>query len=55
MTTVPFNHIQTSIEDVVSSGEYGQRMICLANPFRREGNHDAADACNPNWANPMKS
>ena len=44
MTTVAFNHTQTSIEDVVSSGEYGQRMIRLANQFRREGNHDAANA-----------
>lgn len=44
MTTVPFNHTQTSIEEVLSSAQYGERMIRLAGQFEREGNHDAADA-----------
>jgi len=44
MTTVPFNHAQTSIEEVLSSAKYGERMIRLADQFRRESNHDAANA-----------
>lgn len=44
MTTVSFNHTQMSIEEVLSSAEYGKRMIRLADQFRREGNHDAANA-----------
>ena len=44
MTTVTFNHTRMSIEDIVSSGEYGKRMIRMAGQFRREGNHDAANA-----------
>lgn len=44
MTAVMFNHTQTSIEEALSSAMYGERMIRLADQFRREGNHDAADA-----------
>ena len=44
MTTVPFNHTQMSIEEALSSAGYGERMIRLAGQFRREGNHDAANA-----------
>ena len=44
MTTVTFNHTRMSIEDIVSSGEYGKRMIRMAGQFRREGNHAAANA-----------
>ncbi len=44
MTAVPFNHTQISIEEALSSAQYGERMIRLAGQFRREGNHDAANA-----------
>ena len=44
MTTVPFNHTQMSIEEALSSAQFGERMIRLADQFRREGNHDAANA-----------
>ena len=44
MTAVQFHHAQTSIEEALSSAQYGERMIRLADQFRREGNHDAADA-----------
>ena len=44
MTAFQFHHAQTSIEEALSSAQYGERMIRLADQFRREGNHDAADA-----------
>ena len=44
MSTVPFNHTQMSIEEALSSAGYGERIIRLAGQFRREGNHDAANA-----------
>ena len=44
MTAAPFNHTQTSIEEILSSAKYGERVIRLADQFRREGNHDAANA-----------
>ena len=44
MSTVPFNHTQMSIEEALSSAGYGERTIRLAGQFRREGNHDAANA-----------
>lgn len=44
MATVSFNHTQMSIEEAVSSTEYGKRMIRLADQFRRDGNNDATNA-----------
>ncbi len=43
MSSTMFNHTQMSIEEAVSSAEFGERLISLAGEFRREGNHDAAN------------
>ena len=44
MATPQYNHTQASIEETLSSAQYGKRMIRLASQFRRQGNHDAANA-----------
>ena len=44
MTTIPFNETRTCIEDALASAGYAEKMISLADQYRREGNHAAANA-----------
>ena len=44
MTTIPFNETRMCIEETLASAGYGEKMTSLANQYRREGNHAAANA-----------
>ena len=44
MTAIPFNETRTCIEDARASAGYAEKMISLADQYRREGNHAAANA-----------
>ena len=55
MTSIQFNQTRTCIEDALASTGYGEKMIAMADQYRREGNHAAANAAHLGTWNILES